>query len=124
MDSIYNEPDENNMNSLTKEDIDKSIGQVLKRFRKSYRLTQEKISEQVGISLKYVSRIENGNGGISTETLIKYMNSLGITPNTIYKDFIYNEKVKKQIELSEKLNSLSEEKLIFLSTIIELLKDL
>ena len=52
------------------------------------------------------------------------MNSLGITPNTIYKDFIYNEKVKKQIELSEKLNSLSEEKLIFLSTIIELLKDL
>ena len=124
MDSIYNEPDENNMNSLTKEDIDKSIGQVLKRFRRSYRLTQEKISEQVGISLKYVSRIENGNGGISTETLIKYMNSLGITPNTIYKDFIYNEKVKKQIELWEKLNSLSEEKLIFLSTIIELLKDL
>lgn len=124
MDSIYDEPDENNMNSLTKEDIDKSIGQVLKRFRRSYRLTQEKISEQVGISLKYVSRIENGNGGISTETLIKYMNSLGITPNTIYKDFIYNEKVKKQIELSEKLNSLSEEKLIFLSTIIELLKDL
>lgn len=124
MDSIYNEPDENNMNSLKKEDIDKSIGQVLKRFRRSYRLTQEKISEQVGISLKYVSRIENGNGGISTETLIKYMNSLGITPNTIYKDFIYNEKVKKQIELSEKLNSLSEEKLIFLSTIIELLKDL
>lgn len=124
MDSIYNEPDENNMNSLTKEDIDKSIGQVLKRFRRSYRLTQEKISEQVGISLKYVSRIENGNGGISTETLIKYMNSLGITPNTIYKDFIYNEKVKKQIELSEKLNSLSEDKLIFLSTIIELLKDL
>ena len=124
MDSIYNEPDENNMNSLTKEDIDKSIGQVLKRFRRSYRLTQEKISEQVGISLKYVSRIENGNGGISTETLIKYMNSLGITPNTIYKDFIYNEKVKKQIELSEKLNSLSEEKFIFLSTFIELLKDL
>lgn len=124
MDSIYNKPDENNMNSLTKEDIDKSIGQVLKRFRRSYRLTQEKISEQVGISLKYVSRIENGNGGISTETLIKYMNSLGITPNTIYKDFIYNGKVKKQIELSEKLNSLSEEKLIFLSTIIELLKDL
>ena len=70
MDSIYNKPDENNMNSLTKEDIDKSIGQVLKRFRRSYRLTQEKISEQVGISLKYVSRIENGNGGISTETLI------------------------------------------------------
>lgn len=124
MDSIYNEPDKNNMDSLTKEDIDKSIGQVLKRFRKSYHLTQEKISEQVGISLKYVSRIENGNGGISTETLIRYMNSLGITPNTIYKDFIYNEKVKRQIELSEKLTNLSEEKLIFLSTIIELLKDL
>lgn len=112
------------MDSISKEQIDKTIGQILKKYRKSYHLTQEKISEQVGISLKYVSRIENGNGGISTETLIRYMNTLGITPNTIYKEFIHNEKIKKQIEISEKLSDLPEEKLIFISTIIELLKNL
>ena len=112
------------MDSISKEEVDKTIGQILKKYRKNYHLTQEKISEQVGISLKYVSRIENGNGGISTETLIRYMNTLGITPNTIYKEFIHNEKIKKQIEISEKLSDLPEEKLIFISTIIELLKNL
>lgn len=112
------------MDSISKEQVDKSFGQILKSFRKNHHLTQEQISEEVGISLKYVSRIENGKGGISTETLIKYMNSLGVSPNTMYKDFIKNEKIKAQIDLSEMLNDLSEEKLVFVRTIIELLKDL
>ena len=97
---------------------------MIKEKRKAKKQTQEKISEQVGISLKYVSRIENGNGGISTETLIRYMNTLGIAPNTIYKDFILHEKVKNQIDISEKLCDLSEDKLIFINKIIDLLKDL
>ena len=112
------------MDSISKEEVDKTIGQILKKYRKNYHLTQEKISEQVGISLKYVSRIENGNGGISTETLIRYMNTLGVAPNTIYKDFILHEKVKNQIDISEKICDLSEDKLIFISKIIDLLKDL
>lgn len=112
------------MDSISKEQVDRTIGQILKQYRKKYHLTQERISEQVGISLKYVSRIENGNGGISTETLIRYMNTLGITPNTIYKDFIHHETIKNQIEISEKLSDLSGDKLIFISKIIDLLKDL
>lgn len=112
------------MDSISKEQVDATFGKILREFRKSHHLTQEQVSEEVGISLKYVSRIENGKGGISTETLIKYMNSLGITPNTMYQDFVQNEKLKMQIELSEKLNDLSEEKLIFISTMIELVKNL
>lgn len=112
------------MDSISKTDIDKIFGKILKTYRLKKGYTQEVMAEKLGISLKYISRIENGYSGIKTRTLINYMNILGITPNTIYKEFIHNEKIKKQIEISEKLNDLPEEKLIFISTIIELLKNL
>ena len=112
------------MNSISKTEVDKIFGKILRDFRIKNELTQEKLSEKLGISLKYISRIENGNSGIKTQTLIKYMNILGISPNTIYKEFITNEKIKSQIELSEKMNELSEDKLAFLDSIVDLLKNL
>ena len=87
-------------------------------------LTQEQLAEQLGISLKYISRIENGNNGIKTQTLIKYMNILKITPNTLYKEFITDSQTKKNIELTEKICSLSEEKKVFITSVIDLLNDM
>ena len=46
------------MNSITKLDIDKAFGKILRDFRIKHRLTQEQLSEKLGISLKYISRIE------------------------------------------------------------------
>lgn len=112
------------MNSISKTDVDKIFGKVLRDFRIKNNLTQDSLSEKLGISLKYISRIENGNSGLKTQTLIKCMNILGISPNTIYKEFITNEQLKLQLELSEKMNNLSEEKLLFLSSIIDLLNNL
>ena len=62
------------------------------------------MAERLGISLKYISRIENGYSGIKTQTLINYMNILGITPNIIFKELMTNENIQKQINISEKLN--------------------
>ena len=112
------------MNSVSKSDIDKIFGKILREFRIKSDLTQEQLAEKLGISLKYISRIENGNNGIKTQTLIKYMNILGITPNTLYLDFLTNEEIKKNILLSEKINSLSDEKKNFVSSIIDLLNNL
>lgn len=111
------------MSSVSKIDIDSAFGKILRDFRKKNHLTQEELSEKLGISLKYISRIENGNNGVKTQTLIKYMNILGITPNTIYKDFITNEETVKNIKISEKISSLSEEKKEFLNSIIDLLEN-
>ena len=111
------------MDSVSKTDIDKIFGKVLRDFRVKAGFTQEQISEKLGISLKYISRIENGYNGIKTQTLIKYMNILGITPNTLYKEFITNTKIQKNIELSEKINSLSDEQKQFISSVIDLLKN-
>ena len=96
------------MDNISKSDVDKVIGKILKDFRVKRGLTQEQLSEEVEISLKYISRIENGNNGIKTQTLIRYMNLLGIQPNTIYKDFITNSALKEDVELCEKVNSLSD----------------
>ena len=112
------------MSSITKSDIDKVFGKVLKEFRVKNHMTQEQLSEKLGISLKYISRIENGNSGIKTKTLINYMNILGITPNTIYSEFINNKSIKQKIELSKKIETLSEEKQTFIYSIVDLLKDL
>ncbi len=112
------------MVSEFKANMDSKIGKILREFRIKNKLTQEKLSEKLSISLKYISRIENGNNGVKTQTLINYMNVLGITPNTIYKSFITNPEVAKNIEISEKLYLLSDEKKDFLNAVIDLLKDL
>ena len=112
------------MSSILKSDLDKSFGKILRDYRLKSKLTQDQLSEKVGISLKYISRIENGSSGIKSQTLIKYMNILGITPNILYKEFMTNEKIKRQIELTEKASTLSEEQLVFLNSLIDLLKNL
>ena len=112
------------MSSVSKSDIDKNFGRILRDFRIKNNLTQEQLSEKLGISLKYISRIENGNNGVKTQTLINYMNILGITPNTLYASFISEEGAAKNVEISEKMNSLSNEKKEFISSIIDLLKEL
>lgn len=112
------------MSSTFKADIDRNFGKILRDFRIKNKLTQEQLSEKLGISLKYISRIENGNNGVKTQTLINYMNILGITPNTIYAPFITNTDASKNIEIAEKLSSLSNEKKEFLSSAIDLLQNL
>ncbi len=111
------------MNSVSKNEINNSFGKVLKDFRVKKGYTQETMAEKLGISLKYISRIENGYSGIKTRTLINYMNILGITPNTIFKDFIINKDIIEQIEICEKLNQLSEDKINFVNNMIDLLID-
>ena len=110
------------MSSISKSDIDKVFGKILREFRDKSGLTQEQLSEKLGISLKYISRIENGNNGIKTQTLIKYMDILGITPNLLYKNLLTNPEIKNNIEWTEKISSLSNEKKEFISSIIDLLQ--
>lgn len=112
------------MNDITKSDIDKNFGIILRDFRIKNKLTQEQLSEKLGISLKYISRIENGNNGVKTQTLINYMNILGITPNLLYKSFIANEDISENIKISEKIDSLSQDKKQFLISVIDLLETL
>ena len=109
------------MSSVLKSDIDNIFGKIFKDYRTKNKLTQEQLAEKLDISLKYISRIENGNSGIKTQTLINYINILGIAPNLLFSSFITNESLKPQIELSKKLNLMSQENIILLNNIADLL---
>ena len=111
------------MNSITKSDIDKNFGQIIKKFRIKAGLTQEQLSEKLGISLKYISRLENGYSGIKTQTLIRCMNILGIEPNILFSKFITNEDIKDNIQLSVDIATLSEDYKFLASSIVDLLKN-
>jgi len=112
------------MNAEVKSEMDKAFGSLLKQYRRNHGYTQADMSEKLGISEKYVSRIETGIGGISKETLSKYVNLLGISPNTFYKDFVTHPKVKKEIEVTEAVSSLSLDKLEIVLQMAKMLKDL
>lgn len=112
------------MNAEVKSEMDKVFGLILKQHRKDLNYTQADMAEKLGISEKYVSRVETGIGGISKETLAKYINILVISPNVMYKEFIKNPKVQQEIEISESLSELSTEKLELILEIAKKLKDL
>ena len=112
------------MKSLKKLDIDKVLGEVFKAYRVKNKLTQERIAEKLGISVKYISRIENGTGGVKVETLVNYMNILGISPNVIFEKLIINKYLENQIKLSKKASKLSDEKIKFVISIIDSLENL
>ena len=112
------------MSSITKPEIYDSIGKKIKEYRVKKHLTQEQLAESLNISVKYVSRIENGNGGVKLETLINAMNLLGLVPNVAFSDLIKNDDLKLQLFLSSKISELSKEKVEFLLNFIDLLKNL
>lgn len=68
-------------------DIKKTFGQNLKKCRKRAGLTQERLSEILGITPKHLSVIENGVNFVSAEIIEKASASLGVSAAT----FFYNE---------------------------------
>lgn len=76
----------------------------------------------MGISVKYISRIENGTGGVKVETLVNYMNILGISPNVIFENLIVNDNLKPQMLLSKKVSELPDDKINFVISVIDLLE--
>ena len=101
-----------------------SAGNIIKEARESYNYTTEECAEKLGISVKYISRIENGTGGVKVETLVNYMNILGISPNVIFEKLIIHKDLETQMKLSKKASELSDEKLDFIISVIDLLENI
>lgn len=104
--------------------INKTFGIIIQDFRIKRKLTQEQLAEKIGVSTKYISKIETGIRGLSSQKLIMCMEILSITPNTLYKQLIKNNSITKQLEISEDINSLPNDKLEFVINIIKNMKEL
>ena len=112
------------MEEITNSQINKNIGKIFQRYRMKNFLTQEQLADKLCKSSKTISQIETGKDGTSKKTDIEYMNLFGITPNVLYKDFVTNPDVVRKIELSERINSLSSQKIDAVMKIIDVIDKL
>lgn len=79
------------------------IGLRLKQARKDKSLTQEKISELLGISQKHYSEAERGITGLSVKHLIKISDILSVSLDYLLKGSI-SENMSKSVRTNNKIN--------------------
>lgn len=70
------------------------IGKVLQQTRRSLGMTQEEVSELLGLAPRYVSDIERDKTKGSIDTLVKLCNIYHITPTYILKDYLNSDDIQ------------------------------
>lgn len=64
------------------------VGKVFQKTRRSLGLTQEQVSEVLGLAPRYISDIERDKTKGSIDTLVKLCNIYNITPTYVLKDYL------------------------------------
>ena len=82
-----------------------TLGINIKKIRRNRNLTQEKLSEQVGISPVFLSQIENASRKPSLETVANIANSLNVTID----ELITNQSSCKQLKSMTNINFTTEQ---------------
>ncbi len=65
-----------------------AIANQIRKCRKRKKITQEQLSEAIGISPSYLSCVENGYKGISLETAVAIANALEVSLDLLLADNI------------------------------------
>ena len=84
-DSIKNKALSKNNNSQSPKIL---VGKVFQKTRRSLGLTQEQVSEVLGLAPRYISDIERDKTKGSIDTLVKLCNIYNITPTYVLKDYL------------------------------------
>lgn len=98
------------------------IGQRIRKFRKASNLSQEQLSEQVGISTTHMSHIETGNTKLSLPVFVGLAKALSVQTDELLYDIPQISKTPIKEEIIEILNSCSEQDLYILSDVLKATK--
>lgn len=88
------------------------IGKNLQEIRKSNGYTQEKLAENIEVSVRYISDIEQDRAKPSYEVLVKICNLFNIGINQIFSEYLKiqeNKTLKYSLAGFEKLNKKDKE---------------
>ena len=95
-----------------KDKICKLLGNNIKKYRKLRGYTQESLAEALGMEIKSLSLVETGRGFVSSNTLAKLSDVLGVAPAELFSgEDITNryDDIQNALELikndSDKLNT-------------------
>ena len=90
------------------------LGRNIRQERTNQNMTQEQLSELVGISAVFLSQIENSHKVPSLETVYKIASSLGITMEKIFKgDYISTPNIDQRIEVLLRDKNEEEQQVLF-----------
>ena len=86
------------------------IGERLKKARTDKNMTQEKLAEQLDVSIAFLSRIERGNSHINLKRLSQVCEILGVSEGYILNGASSNSENYLTAEFNDILSSVSSDK--------------
>lgn len=92
-----------------KKALNVQIGSRIKAAREHAHLTQEKLAEEIGVSVQYTSDLERGKVGASVKTIIKLCQALHTSADYLLLD---RQKPHDAASILESLAGLSEGQLL------------
>ena len=101
--------------------IDKRIGKRFKQRREELGLTQDALSEKLGLTTNYISTIERGASFPRCEKLILLLNCLETSADAIFCDVLTHSTKAKASILSEQISSLPNEEQQRILDMVELM---
>lgn len=99
-----------------------AIGQRIRKIRRSRGLSQEQLSEMVGISVTHMSHIETGNTKVSLEVFAAIVTALEARSDEILFDITPAVRSAAQDEIAALLEECSGKELCIVSDIIRAVK--
>lgn len=91
------------------DDMSEKIGDKIKKYRMSIKMTQAEFADRLGITGASVSAYENGTRQPSYYTLVKIANILGVTTDNLLGRDRYTEKTINVSRLTDtQINTLKE----------------
>ena len=61
------------------------IGELVREYRLSKKLTQQELAEKSDLSLPFVNLIENNRRNLSVDTLLKILSAMDIDPSDFFR---------------------------------------
>ena len=101
--------------------IDKRIGKRFKQRREELGLTQDALSEKLGLTTNYISTIERGASFPRCEKLILLLNGLETSADAIFCDVLTHSTKANASILSEQISSLPNEEQQRILDMVELM---
>lgn len=101
--------------------VDEIIGNRVREIRESKKLTLDELSEALGISTAYLSRLETGKKKWSAERVQKAADVLGAPVSLLQDTSIPQDRVVMIAQIMEQLSGLSDERLETIARMLEAL---
>ena len=92
-------------------DLKEMIGSRIQEIRNKKGITQDQLSEKVGISSKYLSSIERGKENPTLNTILKLAQSLEVKPDHFFIHLEIEDPAKRKSMINEILDEADEDQL-------------